>query len=148
MGVLLTVICTIASVSISTLDDIRTNYALMVNDKELCKKSISYLQASSDRSELHVGYLGGLETIWANHVLIPISKLKTFNKGKENIEKAIQMAPNNAELRFIRLSIQLNLPDFLGYNQHIKEDSEFLKRNRSHIQSKIIQGHLDTLLMQ
>ena len=146
MGSIITAIWSTIIVSMLTIDDVRTNYPSMVNDKELCQKSITYLKTTANNSALHLGYLGGLETIWANHVFSPIAKLKTFSKGKDNIEKAIKMAPTNAELRFIRLSIQQNIPSFLGYNQHMKEDIEFLKTHRSAIESKVIQEYLDDLL--
>lgn len=48
-----------------------------------------------------MAYLGGLQTIWANHVFSPISKLNTFKEGKKNIEQAIKKEPENVELRFI-----------------------------------------------
>ncbi|MGI6516760.1 MAG: FAD-binding domain-containing protein [Fermentimonas caenicola] len=88
-------------------------------------------------SMIHLGYLGALQTIWANHVFSPISKLKTFKVGTDNIEQAIQKEPGNVELRFIRLSVQKNAPSFLGYQSHIKEDMEFIENHRHQIHSDI-----------
>ena len=95
-----------------------------------------------------MAYLGALQTIWANHTLNPLSKLSTFKKGKKNIEAAIKKEPNNAESRFIRLSVQKNAPKFLGYQSNIKEDVEFIKNNRSQIKSNILNQYIEPLLKE
>ena len=45
------------------------------------------------------------------------------------------MAPNNLEIRFIRLSVQRNAPRFLGYYDNLKTDEEFIKQHQSNISS-------------
>jgi hypothetical protein len=56
------------------------------------------------------------------HSYNPYTKFKYFVKGKESLEQAIKKDPRNIEYRFLRLSVQLNTPEFLGYNSNIKED--------------------------
>lgn len=141
-------ISSILFLNISILDEVRTNYNKLAADKELCKKMILELEETKNNSDIHLAYLGGLQAIWANHVFSPISKLKTFNKGKKNIEKAIEKEPDNVELRFIRLSVQKNAPSFLGYQSNIKEDIEFIKNNRSEIKSDILNKHIEPLLKE
>lgn len=128
------------------LDSIRTNYNKTVSDKELCKKMIAELSKTQNDVITHLAYLGGLQAIWANHVFSPISKLKTFNLGKKNIEKAIEKEPKNVEFRLIRLSIQKNVPAFLGYKSNIKEDTEFIKKNPNQINSVVLQKNIESLL--
>ena len=41
----------------------------------------------TDNETLPLAYLGGLETVWAKHAVNPISKLKTFNKGKRKLSR-------------------------------------------------------------
>lgn len=134
--------------NVCILDEVRVNYNKLVSDKELCKKMILELEEAKNNSATHLGYLGGLQTIWANHVFSPISKLNTFKQGKKNIEQAIKKEPNNVELRFIRLSVQKNAPAFLGYNSNIKEDIQFIKNNRSEIKSEILNKHIEPLLKE
>ncbi|MDI9338658.1 MAG: hypothetical protein QM539_09565 [Alphaproteobacteria bacterium] len=55
-----------------------------------------------------------------------LTKLEDCKKGGNLIEDAIKADPQNYELRFIRLSIQENLPDIVHYNQNIPEDKTFL----------------------
>lgn len=116
------------------LDFIRKNYDKAVFDKKLCSTMIEELKAEKENN-IYLAYLGGLQTIWANHTMNPISKLQTFNKGKSNLEKAVEMMPNDIEIRFVRLSVQKNAPRFLGYHQHIKTDKEFIKQHQHTISS-------------
>ena len=126
------------------IDFVRTNYTASIKDKQLCSRMISELKKKNDRP-INLGYLGGLQTIWANHVFNPINKLKTFKEGKNNIEKAIKLDPENVELRFIRLSIQKNAPLFLGYNSNINSDKEFIKSNQKTISSAIVRNNIEEL---
>ena len=129
------------------LETIRKNYELAVNDKEICKHMINEL-INSTESNIHLAYLGAFQTIWANHIINPISKLNTFNKGKKNIEFAIKNAPKNVEIRFVRLSIQKNSPNFLGYNDYINEDNNFIKKNKNTITSTTLKKMIQLILNQ
>ena len=128
------------------LNEVRATYTKVVSDKDLCHNMISDLQNIRPKSSIHRAYLGGLQTIWANHVFSPISKLNTFKKGKKNIEQAIENDPKNVEIRFIRLSVQKNTPSFLGYKSNIKEDTAFIKENGDQIESDILQKNMEKLL--
>jgi len=117
------------------LEYIRLNYEHATTDKELCRKMIEEMQRNKEHP-VYLAYLGGLQSIWANHVGNPITKLKTFNKGKKNLEKAVPMDSENIEIRFIRWSVQKNAPRFLGYYQQIEEDKKFISDKKHKIQSE------------
>ena len=121
------------------LEYVRRSYEPAVKDEKLCQTLIEQLSKETGNA-VFLGYLGAYQTIWANHTSSPLSKLNTFNKGKKNIEKALKMAPDNIELHFIRLSIQVNSPDFLQYNSHINEDKKFLKNNINKVDSKSLKA--------
>lgn len=132
--------------SLTSLDSIRSNFKKVVEDKDLCRKMIDELSENNVNLPIRQAYLGGYQTIWANHTFSPISKLKTFKTGKKNIELAIEKAPSNAEIRFIRLSIQKNTPAFLGYQTNIKEDSDFIKKNKHQITSMTLLKDIEAIL--
>lgn len=147
LGLLISVLCLLTSFNTTGLDTVRANYSKVVSDKELCEKMIAELAEAKNNSATHLAYLGALQTIWANHVFNPISKLNTFKEGKKNIEQAIKKEPANVELRFIRLSVQKNAPSFLGYKPNINEDTEFIKENRHQIGSEILKKNIEMLLI-
>lgn len=130
----------------SDLNEVRTSYSKAVLDKKLCKKMIEELELSKEKSVIDLAYLGAYQTIWANHVFNPWSKLATFRKGKNNIELAISKEPENVEIRYIRFSVQKNAPSFLGYNNNLKEDKDFLVKNKKNINSDFLQKNIETLL--
>lgn len=65
----------------------------------------------------------------AKHVGNPISKYSYFNKGKKLLEDAVKKDPNSLEIRLMRLISQEKTPKFLGYNDDIKTDKEFIIEN-------------------
>ncbi len=130
----------------TNLDEIRVNYIKALSDKNLCSKMIEELE-SNKQQPIYLSYLGGFQAIWARHLSNPISKLKTFNRGRKNIESAIQKDVNNPELRYIRLSVQKNAPFFLEYNDMVKTDIEFLQRHKNEISSVFVQENINQLLL-
>ena len=62
----------------------------------------------------------------ARYAINPYIKLKDFNKGKTWIETAIKRDTAEVEMRFLRFTIQTNLPSFLKYNSSIMADKNFL----------------------
>lgn len=127
------------------LESIRANYKKAVSDKKLCLTMIRGLSKSTENS-VHLTYLGAFQMIWAKHVTNPISKLKTFNKGKKNIDDAAKAEPNNLEIRIIRLSVQKNSPAFLGYKKNIEEDKKFIGANYKNITSNHLKNMVKALI--
>lgn len=127
------------------LEYIRKHYEQAASDKELCQEMINDLSKIAPTS-VHLVYLGALQTIWANHVIDPFSKLSTFKKGKATIEQAVKIDRDNVEIRFVRLSVQKNCPSFLGYNNNIKEDELFVKEHKEEVSSLSLMKLINTVL--
>lgn len=71
-------------------------------------------------------YKGADEMIEAKYALNPFVKWEMFNQGKNHITVAISRDTTDLEMRFLRFSIQYNLPGFLGYREDIERDKRFL----------------------
>ena len=67
-------------------------------------------------------YKGMSNLMVCYHTYNPYKKIKYFINGKDFLEKAIAKNSMNVEYRFLRLSVQLNTPSFLGYNSNIERD--------------------------
>lgn len=130
----------------SDIEIFRRNYSKASTDKLLCEDMIVQLTKLKDKEALFLGYLGAYQTAYANHVFSPFSKLKTFKQGKSNIQAAISKDKNDVELRYIRLSIQKNAPSFLGYNDNINEDVNFIKAHLKEVDSKVLLNNIEYLL--
>ncbi|MCF8368153.1 MAG: hypothetical protein K9G76_03865 [Bacteroidales bacterium] len=70
-------------------------------------------------------YKGAAIATTANCEFLPWKKLKNFNEGRHYLESAVRDEPENLEVRFIRFTIQTNIPAFLGYD-NINEDKTFI----------------------
>ena len=127
------------------LEYIRVNYEKAVIDKEVCQKMIESLSANTP-SATHLAYLGAFQTIWAKHSNNPITKLTSFNRGKKNIESAVNLAPDKVEIRFIRLSIQKKAPGFLGYKSKIQEDTKIIEVHKEKITSLVLKKMVDAII--
>lgn len=53
-------------------------------------------------------------------------QLSFFKKGRVLLEKEIEESPNNAEYRFLRITIQEQAPKILGYNRNLDQDKKVL----------------------
>jgi hypothetical protein len=91
------------------------------------------LQVDSDAAPLLLCYKGANEMIQAKYAINPIVKLEKFTKGKNLIKKAFLRDTLNLEMRFIRFSIQSNLPSFLGYHNELDNDKRYLSDNTKDI---------------
>ncbi len=90
--------------------------------------------SKSDKPEM-VAYKGAAKALLARYE--PLTKRKEkLKEGINWVEDAIAKAPNNTEVRLIRLSIQENIPKFLKYNDNIDEDRQFIKDSLPNIKDK------------
>jgi len=90
---------------------------------------------TNSKAEL-IGYKGMSNLMICYHSYNPYTKYKNFINGKNLLEQAINKDPNNIELRFLRLSVQLNVPSFLGYSSNINEDKLFIFNGIKNIRDK------------
>ena len=93
-----------------------------------------------------VAYKGALTALVSKQKKGVKEKKEYFKNGVSLIEFAIKSAPNNIEIRLIRLSVQQNSPKFLKYNKNINEDKAFIFKNLKKVKStslkKYIQGYI------
>lgn len=74
-------------------------------------------------------YKGTLLMKRAEFLGSPGKKLDSFKEGHALLEEAIAKEPDNAELRFLRLSIQENAPKILTYFGEIEEDKTMVLKH-------------------
>jgi hypothetical protein len=126
-----------------TTINFRNYYYGVCLDETPIQEFNTYLALYKDSKDATVkGYQSVIWFLWADFYLNPIKKWKCFNIGKEKLDQLIESHADNPELRFLRLTIQDNVPKFLGYNGDIKEDKEFIHNNLSKILDKDLQERI------
>ncbi|MFD2599125.1 hypothetical protein ACFSQ3_09180 [Sphingobacterium corticis] len=130
----------------TNVDQVRNQFSQAVSDSEICGQLIKSLEVKKSISSVERAYLGALQTIWAKHTGNPIQKWKTFQRGKENLEKAVAASTNDVEVRLLRHSVQVNCPKFLGYNDHLANDKAFISARRSEVTHPELKKMLNAVL--
>lgn len=93
-------------------------------------------------SPLLRGYLGVATMMRARITGNPFKKWYLFNKGKVLLERAIDEDPNVLELRFLRLTVQKELPGILDYNSSIKTDRKFIMNHISDFMNESLNNEI------
>ena len=110
--------------------ELRELYYSSVNSKVNTDKLFEYLkQITFNSTAINKGYKGMSFLLISKHSWNPLDKLSFFKQGVLWLESSIENDSCNIELRFLRLTAQINLPSFLNYNNYIDEDRDYLVSN-------------------
>ncbi len=110
-----------------SLNEVRILFNKSATNKVTCKKLLSVLNKYNETNNSTLAaYKACATMMMANHVFNPFSKLSSFNQGKKLLEKCVADDDENTEIRYLRFTIQSNVPSFLGYNNSISNDKVFL----------------------
>jgi hypothetical protein len=104
---------------------LRRHYEQAAADKAAGEKFYKLLADYKDRDALVLGYKGAAEAIRARDASM-FNKLTYVQDAARTFEQAVSLDPQNPEIRFLRFSVESNLPAFLGLSKHVDEDKEML----------------------
>ena len=114
-------------------DRLRIRYVLGVKEEAFLDAADSDWQALSgagrpqDRALL-IAYAGALRVARAKHGFNFRRKWERLQAGMPLLDSAVGLAPENAEVRYLRLVSNYYLPFFLGRRARVKEDFAVLGR--------------------
>jgi hypothetical protein len=103
---------------------IRKQLLVALEDKKLTDSLYNILSAEQNKSALNICYLGVVQALKAKHAWNPYYKVKYLNDAEKTLQTAVSHDPENMEIRFMRFSIEHNVPGFLGYTKHLVADRE------------------------
>ena len=123
-------VCSHVNSSTPSVAEVRRLYDRSVAEEKTCKSLIEMLKPYSEKNNpLLAGYKACATMVMAKHVFSPISKYSYFKEGRALLEKSIAKAPSDIELRYLRFTVQTNLPWFLNYSDDVSSDKSFLIKN-------------------
>ncbi|MFD0763898.1 hypothetical protein ACFQZI_03490 [Mucilaginibacter lutimaris] len=116
---------------------IRKLLVTAINSSKTTDSLYRDLGSIKNRTGLIIGYMGTLEALKAKHTWNPYYKIKYLKDAEKSFKGAITRDPNNIEIRFMRFSVEHNVPGFLGYNKNLDADrTEIIKQiDRKHYSS-------------
>ncbi len=135
--------------NVPVIKDVRIMLHHATSNEKACNKLISLLVPFNETNNpLLFGYRGGATMLMAKHAFNPFSKLSYFKKGKLMLESAIKADLNNVELRFLRYTIQTNVPGFLNYNSDINLDRTFISQSLPKLKDQELQKIISEFLLK
>lgn len=106
-------------------------YYVLISENESSALALRELAklTTSVPANISLAYYGAAQMALAKYKFNPVSQLNTFNTGKKQLETAVLRDTTSLEARYIRLSIQQNVPSFLNYRSNIANDRSYLIHN-------------------
>ncbi|UYZ64837.1 hypothetical protein [Hymenobacter weizhouensis] len=114
-----------AEASPYTLANLRRSYQEAAASKEAGEKFYQLMAAYQQQDAVVLAYKAAAEAIRARDASM-FNKLAYIQNAGKQFDQAGQLDADNPEIRFLRLSVESNIPSFLGLSQHVEEDREFL----------------------
>lgn len=117
-----------ATVQVSPdLATVRETYRKASESEAATKKLFDDLMTIGKNDDITlVAYKGAITTKMADYAEGVKDKKDFFKQGREFLEHAIETAPENVEIRCIRLSVQENVPKITGYHKNRDEDKQYI----------------------
>ncbi len=109
--------------------EIHKKYFEAIGNERKIERLLKELQEIENPSALLLAYRAACESMMAQFSWNPYTKLAQVNKSFDFFAKAIKDDFDNAEIRFLRFSVQHNVPDFLRKNREFEEDKTVLLEN-------------------
>jgi len=132
-----------AAIANPDIQELRQLYYQAAMSKKSWKQLSKLLSPVDTKSPaVLVCYKGVSEMMEAKYLISPWSKLNSFRSGKRLIEEAVRRDSQNAEIRFLRYSVQTNLPSFLDYKDDMESDKKFLIANAGNIKDKVLKNNI------
>ncbi len=105
------------------LKDLRLNYPKAIYDAKLTDALYEKLK-SKNLNPTELAYAASIDALKAKHAWNPYSKFEYLNQFDKKITEAVKLDSKNIEIRYLRYSIQKNIPAFVGFNKNIAEDQK------------------------
>jgi hypothetical protein len=112
------------------LATVRQDYRKAFENEEATKALYHGLTSVGKNDDaILVAYKGAVTIMMAAYAEGIKEKKTFFKEGRELLEHTIETDPENVEIRYIRLSIQENVPKITGYHKNRSEDKQFILEN-------------------
>ena len=90
---------------------------------------------------------GSVLTMKARDTLWPITQLSYVKAGNREMDAAVKIAPNDAQVRFARAVNNFHMPDIMGREQIVQEDLAWLWQQAQLADTKLNVGQKQTIAL-
>lgn len=131
------------------VSSVRMEYKEAVLSKEkteLLHNKLSVVTKSNNK--VLVAYKGAVIALMAQYEKGVKNKKDKLKEGISLVEYAVESKPNDIEIRFVRLTIQQNIPKFLQYNKDRELDEQFVLENINSVQSNALMNYINDYILE
>ncbi|TJZ61910.1 hypothetical protein FAZ15_05165 [Sphingobacterium olei] len=131
MKILVALVLSCFWISPIDLSTIRADFEKAENSKANTEHIYNLLKGYDKGDPVIQAYKGAVYSLQARYATEKNDKKELFVAGVKDIEAAVENAPNNVEIRLVRLIIQENTPKMLKYKMDIETDKKMILANFS-----------------
>lgn len=106
------------------LRHIRSLLVVCMNNSKTTDSLYKSLAAVKSPPAVITAYLATLSACKAKLSWNPYMKIKHLNNAEATYKTAVTADPHNIEIRFLRFSVEHNVPGFLGFNKDLITDRD------------------------
>lgn len=118
-------------------NEISQRFVQAVNDEKKTAELLDLLSKQNpDPSQENYAYWGATETLMGKHAVNPLTKLSWLDKGLEKINKSVVAQPSNPVPRYLRITVESQIPSFLGKSIHLNDDKKIILTQLKNLSSK------------
>ncbi len=110
-------------------DEIRKAYSKASDSATATQQLAQLIKQQPQQHPVILAYKAVVEALKAKFVWLPFQKMSHLNTMRNLFHKAVEGAEDNIEIRFLRFSIQANLPTILMQSPNLKEDKSVIIEN-------------------
>ncbi len=111
----------------SDLSSIRSAYLKGSTDESSAESLMSLTNGKTDA--IYKAYNGVAWGFKAKHSYNPVNKLDYVNKCIKLLNEAASAKSTDVEIRFLRFSVEENLPSIVSFTSHITDDKNYIISN-------------------
>lgn len=108
--------------AIPEIDQVRAKYKKAISSEAETESALKLMEGVSKKEPLLYAYKAACVALLAKHASNPYTKLEKVKEASGMLDEAVSAEPENTEIRYLRYSIEKNIPSFLPYREHISAD--------------------------
>jgi hypothetical protein len=105
-----------------SLDEVRKQYVQAANNETSARALLKSLTNETNLTPVLLAYKGATRAVMAKHVGGVGKKYSLAKEGMAMLNEAVSKEPTNIEIRYLRFTVQDNVPSFLGLSGDLKSD--------------------------
>ena len=115
------------------VQELRSLYQKASEDSRVGKLFYSLMCDYEGKEPVVLAYKAAAEAIEAKYTSTVFSKLKHLKASVRLFEQAVKLSSNDPEIRFLRYTVEQNLPGYLNMSEHLQEDKNVIMASLKNI---------------